>query len=115
MSRVVLIDVDLPWSLMEKYELREILNEKINFCLSRFNIKAKFVNITQSQCGNVHVHIITYDDIDPKIAIKLKFCVGEDSKRLRHSIRRFEKLGKLLDFFWVRKVKECKDEGDENE
>ena len=111
--RLILIDIDIPFELMEKYSLFDVLNDKISYCLSRFNAKAKIVNISISQCGNVHLHIVLDQDVSVETLFKIKFCIGEDPKRLVHSIRRYEKTGKVLDFFWMRKIKDCSDSSSE--
>jgi len=105
--RLILVDIDIPWEIMEKYRFFDILNDKVEYCLSKFNVDAKIVNVSRSQCGNTHLHIVLKQDVNAETIIKIKFCIGEDPKRLTHSIRRYEKTGKILDFFWIRKVKEC--------
>ena len=109
-EKVILLDIDIKYDIMQKYALFDILSEKIDYCLSRFQLEPKSIFVQRSQCGNTHVHIVLKDEIDGETAIMLKFCMGEDGKRLMHSVRRFEKTGRLMDFFWMSKTKECKEE-----
>jgi len=107
MTRLILVDIDIPFSIMKEFGLFEILEEKIDFCMKKFNVSVELINITQSQCGNTHVHIVVDRDLDPITVLRLKFCIGEDHKRYIHSVRRYKKTGKILDFFWMKKIKDC--------
>jgi len=86
-----------------------VLNQKIEWCTKAFNVDIEYLNIDKSQCNHVHLHLISRSDLDPETLFQLKYCIGEDHKRLNHSIRRYEKAGKILDFFWMHKNKDCKE------
>jgi len=105
--KVVLVDIDIPFEVMQKYGLFDVLNEKVEFCLSRFNVDVETIAVDKSQCGNTHLHITLKHDISPEELIMLKFCIGEDPKRLAYTIARYEVTGKILDFFWMHKIKDC--------
>ena len=107
--KAIFIDIDIKYEYMEKYGLLEILDDKINYCLQKFKLKPLWIKKSKSQCGNLHLHIIVNEDIDPETIIRLKYCIGEDHKRLSHTIRRYERTGKILDFFWLTENKKCKD------
>jgi len=112
-EKVILLDIDIKWEVMERYALFDLLSDKITYCLSHFYVNAKSVFVEKSQCGNVHVHIVLDKEIDGDTAIRLKYCLGEDGKRLMHSVRRYEKTGKLMDFFWMTQIKDCKEKEEE--
>jgi len=107
MLKVVLIDIDIDYEYMQKYDLFSILDQKIEFCSNLFNVKVLFKNITKSQSNHVHLFLHVSDLSDQDI-VRFKFCVGEDHKRLNHSIRRFERIGTFLDFFWMSNIKKKK-------
>jgi len=104
--RSILVDIDIKMEYMEKYGLIDILHRKIEYCSRLIGINVLWVNIEKSQCGNTHLRIIV-DNTSNMDIIKFKYCVGEDHKRLTHTIRRYEKTGKILDFFYMSNVKKC--------
>jgi len=108
MTEVVLIDIDVKFKYMERYHLFDILQKKIEFCTKLLDVQIEDMNIRKSQCGNVHLHLIT-SDMSPQQFIQLKYCIGEDHKRLNFSIYRFEQMGEFLDFFNMKRTKKkCK-------
>jgi len=105
--KAIFIDIDIPYEYMKRYRLDKVLELKIHLCLNQFGLTLEKYRIDRSQCGNTHLRVIIKENIDPVTIIRFKYCVGEDHKRLTHTIRRYEKTGKILDFFWLSKNKKC--------
>jgi len=107
--KVLFIDIDVPVEYMKIFNLYDITAFKIVKCSELLRVKISDVKVTTSRNGNVHVRLILKEDIDPKTAIMLHFCIGEDHKRLTHTIRRYLSTGKLLEFIWINRheVSKC--------
>jgi len=107
----VFVDIDIPLDKFMEYNLRKILMWKIVFCTAMLGVNAVHSKIGRSRNGNVHLALLIDKEIDPVTMIQLKYCLGEDHKRLTHTIRRYEKTGKILDFLWInrreRKTPKC--------
>ena len=102
----LLIDIDIPFTIFQKY-LEKAYIKQIEICSKLYNIKILSVKFEKSSHGNTHVLIILNEAItDFNVYISAKMCLFEDQRRLAHDIRRFEKLGKVLQFFWQNKKKQ---------
>jgi hypothetical protein len=102
----LLIDIDIPFTIFEKY-LREAYIKQIEICSREYNINILSVKFEKSSHGNTHVLLLLKEPItDFNVYITAKMCLYEDQKRLIHDIRRYKKLGKVLQFFWINKKKQ---------
>lgn len=105
LEKRLLIDIDIPFTIFEKY-LKEAYIKQIAICSELYNIKILSVKFEKSSHGNTHVLLLLKEPItDFNIYANAKMCLYEDQKRLLHDIRRYEKLGKVLQFFWQNKKK----------
>jgi len=102
---IVLIDIDVDFDYMKKYDLFSVLEQKIDFCSKLYNVQVEYQNIMKSQSNHIHLFLRTKEELSPYQIVQFKFCVGEDHKRLNYSIRRYERIGQFLDFFWMTNVK----------
>lgn len=97
----LLIDIDIPISIFDKH-LRQIFFNKLNFCLNLLDNNFTDIVIRKSKSGNTHVYIKLDRPInDFTEYLKLKFCIGDDNKRIVHDILRYQKSGKINQFFWA--------------
>ncbi len=102
----LLIDIDIPFNIFQKYLYSNYLKQ-IEICSREYNFKVLNVKFEKSINGNTHILIILKKPItDFNVYITAKMCLFEDQRRLAHDIRRFEKLGKVLQFFWINKKKQ---------
>jgi hypothetical protein len=97
----LLIDIDIPISIFEKH-LKLVFLDKLLFCLKKFDNAFVDIIIRKSKSGNTHVYINLEKPIDDFANyLKLKFCIGDDHKRITHDILRYKKSGKVNQFFWT--------------
>ena len=102
----LLIDIDIPFTIFQKY-LREAYIKQIEICSITYNLHIESFKFEKSSHNNTHVLIILNEAItDFNIYVNVKMCLYEDQGRLIHDIRRYEKLGKVLQFFWIDKKKQ---------
>jgi hypothetical protein len=97
----LLIDIDIPISIFEKH-LKLVFLDKLLFCLAKFDNTFTDIVIRKSKSGNTHIYInllIPIEDFTDYL--KLKFCIGDDHKRITHDILRYQKSGKVNQFFWT--------------
>jgi len=102
--RTIKLDIDIPYELfMDKFY--DIFRSKMFYCTILHNLIIDSWKITKSRkSGNVHVHIVLAKPVTPELYFKLKYCMGEDHRRLVWSYRRYKKTGKILDFFWNKPI-----------
>lgn len=97
----LLIDIDIPIGIFEKH-LKLVFLDKLFFCLPKFDNNFISIVIRKSKSGNTHIYINLEKPIDDfSEYLKLKFCIGDDHKRITHDILRYEKSGKVNQFFWA--------------
>ncbi len=101
----LLIDIDIPFTIFQKYLYSNYLKQ-IEICSSLYNLEVISYKFEKSSHGNTHVLLLLKEPItDFNVYISAKMCLFEDQKRLLHDVRRYEKLGKVLQFFWQNKKK----------
>ncbi len=105
-EKKLLVDIDIPYDIfMDKLYLLWL--DKLNFCLKQFNNNVLYINVRESQSNNTHIYVFLEKEIrDFDTYLQFKFCLNEDHGRLTHDIRRYKKLGKVLQFFWINKKKQ---------
>ncbi len=102
----LLIDIDIPYAVFQKYLYSNYLKQ-IEICSKMYNLHIESLKFEKSSHGNTHVLLLLKEPItDFNVYISAKMCLFEDQRRLAHDIRRFEKLGKVLQFFWQNKKKQ---------
>ncbi len=111
--KTIKLDIDIPYDLWESL-FHDIYLRKFVFCTSILGIKVDMVTIKESSNGNVHIHMVLKEGINPYTYYQFKYCLGEDHKRLVWSYRRYLKTGKILDFFWNKPIEVKKNVCKEN-
>jgi hypothetical protein len=97
------VDIDLPYKFVKEYFIYYV--SKARFVLAMFNYKDLVIKLKRSPSGNAHV-VITIDRcIEPVDYHAVMWLLGDDHKRLNHSIRRFLATGHILDFHYRYKSK----------
>jgi len=111
--KTIKLDIDIPYDLWSEL-FSMIFVKKLEFCLSIYDLHIDMLNINKSRNSNVHIHIVLKEMIDPITYYHIKYCLGEDHKRLVWSYRRYMKTGKILDFFWNKPIEVKKNVCKEN-
>jgi len=97
----LLIDIDIPITIFYKH-LKLVFLDKLLFCLSKFDNTYTDIVIRKSKSGNTHIYINLERPIEDFTEyLKLKFCIGDDHKRITHDILRYQRSGKINQFFWT--------------
>ena len=97
----LLIDIDIPITIFDKH-LKLLFLDKLLFCLSKFDNTYTDIVIRKSKSGNTHIYINLERPIEDFTEyLKLKFCIGDDHRRIVHDILRYQRSGKINQFFWT--------------
>lgn len=103
--KTVKLDIDIPYDIFMK-EFYDIFISKVAFCVDHLGVKIMEWRVKKSQkSGNIHVHMILERPIPPYLYFRLKYCLGEDHKRLVWSWKRYKLTGHVHDFFWNKRIK----------
>jgi hypothetical protein len=101
------VDIDLPYSFVKRYFDHYV--RVARYVLAMFRYRDVVIKLRRSPSGNAHV-VVTIDRcIDPKDYHVVMWLLGDDHRRIQHSIRRHLATGHILDFHYTyrasRKVK----------
>jgi len=96
--RSLQVDIDLPYSFVN-------LNFNIYLKVARdvlamFGYRDLVVKLRRSRSGYAHVIIVLDKCVDLKHYHVLMWLLGDHHDRIRHSMRRFQATGKVLDFLY---------------
>lgn len=104
--QVLKIDIDLPYSWVKQYEFLWVAHAR--FVLQMFRYYDIAVKFKKSPSGNTHVLIILDRCVDAKDYHVMMWLLGDDHKRLQHSIRRYLTTNKILDIHFRQKRQDMK-------
>jgi hypothetical protein len=97
------VDVDLPHEFVKENFIYYV--NKARFVLAMFNYKDVVIKLKKSPSGYAHITITIDRCIDPKDYHVVMWLLGDDHKRLQHSIRRYLATKHILDFHYKQRLK----------
>ena len=100
------VDVDVPHEFVKENFIFYV--NKARFVLAMFNYRDVVIKLRRSPSGNAHVTITIDRCIDPKDYHVVMWLLGDDHKRLQHSIRRYLATRHILDFHYKQRLKKNK-------
>jgi len=107
--RSLKIDIDLPYCFVKKYF--DYYVEHARYVLRMFSYEDIVIKLKRSSSGNAHVNIVVDRCVDKNIYHVLMWLLGDDHKRLTHSMMRFMITKHIMDFHYNHKWKGKQKEG----
>jgi len=101
--RSLKIDIDLPYGFVREHF--NIYVEHARYVLGLFSYKDLIVKLRMSPSGNAHVNIVVDRCVEKSVYHVLMWLLGDDHKRLAHSMKRFTATNHIMDFHYKHKWK----------
>jgi len=107
--RSLKIDIDLPYRFVKEHF--DYYVEHARYVLRMFSYRDLVVKLKRSPSGNAHVNIVVDRCVDKSIYHVLMWLLGDDHKRLTHSMKRFLITNHIMDFHYNHRWKGKQKEG----
>jgi len=93
------IDIDIPYKLFKEVFLEDRLT-LFNWAAERYKIEYRDVIIEESRHGNTHITVLLKHRVDCGKALRLKFLLGDDRRRVYFQLERLKAVGDPYDLFF---------------
>ena len=98
-KRLLLIDIDIPLEVFKERFMDDWL-KLLDWVLGLFKLELKDMYVKKSRHGNTHITLWLEYPIPCDLALRVKFLLGDDRKRIYFQLTRFLKTGNPFDFFF---------------
>lgn len=95
---VLLIDIDIPFDTFRE-TFQSLWLDLLDYVVSKYHITPRLLIVSRSKSGNTHITLAIKECVSYETAIKLKFLLGDDRKRVALELWRLGRIGDPWSFF----------------